>query len=348
MDSSSLSTPTATSDTSTTSEDDASTTSPNINCPNSTLACDDGQIGMLLISGTSCSWECQPDPLFKKKTNKKGAIIGGSLGVTVFVLTVLLALLLRANFRKRRRERAMYIKDTADLASELSDTPLLKHVENTYPVQNTTTESANSQFSTSTSTNASSGIKRASVFGFGSRARQSEKPDAFFVAKPPNPGDSGTEMTMDIVDRLPNNDPTLTIANGTAPYRQEKTASAYPLLELFSHPPDLAATMDQYSLGDTLAPLPNYFVKEPKRKRTVDRKASSLVPNHHIAEYEAARLSGNAALDAARLSAASSHMTATFDPFHTIPSVQGSPLSQSSRSINSRRNSDKKSKSSSH
>ncbi|KAJ2082762.1 hypothetical protein H4R24_001359 [Coemansia sp. RSA 988] len=346
----SISTPTFadTLETSTTSKNDASPTLSNIECPKSALACDDGQIGMILISGTSCSWECQPDPLFEKKSNRKGAIIGGSLGVTVFVLAVLLALLLRANFRKRRRERAMYMKDTADLANELSEEPLLKNVQNTYPVKDDTTGSSNSQSSTNASTNEVSGIKKASLFSFGNSAGQSEKPDAFFVAKAPNPGDAGTEMTMDIVDRLPNNDPTITIANGTAPYRQEKTACAYPLLELFSHPPDLATSMDHLLLGNSIAPLPSHGVKEQKRRRTIDRKAPSFAETRPIAEYEAARLSGNAALDAARISAASSHMTATFDPFHTVPSVQGSPLSQSARSISSRRNSDKKSKSSSH
>ncbi|KAJ1852989.1 hypothetical protein GGH12_005195 [Coemansia sp. RSA 1822] len=218
------------------------------------VQCDVGQIPVLTESGTTCKWECQHDPLYKKPANNKWPIIGGSLGAMMVVLAALVSLLLFVYCRKRRRERAAYLRDTADLASELSDTPLLK---STY-------------------------LAPASV----PKWRGAE--DMSFVVLAPNPGDAGTELSMDIVDRPPENDPTLAVSDGAPPYRQEKTASAYPMLAQYSHPADLATSM-------------------------------SILANNGVLSYEAAKKSGNAALAAARNSVRGSPVSGTFDPFRTVP-----------------------------
>ncbi|KAI9479068.1 hypothetical protein LPJ79_003080 [Coemansia sp. RSA 1821] len=255
-------------------------------CNSTRPRCNEGQIAMLTESNSECKWTCQADPLYTKPANNKWPIIGGSLGAMLFVLALLLALLLLTYMRKRRRERLAFLKDTEDLASELSDQPLLA----AYPID---------------STGSSATSEPASFWGLrGTRWKSGE----FFVAKAPAPGDAGTELSMDIVDRPPESDPTLAIAEGVSPYRQEKTASAYPLLSKFST-----------ELSGSLTHTPNAG-KPPQRLDIA------------MADYNAARFSGNIALAAARHSALSSPATGAFDPFHAVPGVGNSPKSSSHRS----------------
>ncbi|KAJ2452697.1 hypothetical protein EV183_002757 [Coemansia sp. RSA 2336] len=255
-------------------------------CNSTRPRCNDGQIAMLTASDSACKWTCQPDPLYKKPVNNKWPIIGGSLGAMLFVLALLLALLLLSYTRKRRRERLAFLKDTEDLASELSDQPLLA----AYPID---------------SMGSSASSEPPSFWGLrGAKWKSGE----FFVAKAPAPGDAGTELSMDVVDRPPESDPTLAIADGVSPYRQEKTASAYPLLSKFSA-----------ELSGPLARSPNAD-KQPQRLDIA------------MADYNAARFSGNIALAAAHHSALGSPATGAFDPFHTLPRVGNSPKSSSHRS----------------
>ncbi|KAJ1832759.1 hypothetical protein LPJ63_003273 [Coemansia sp. RSA 2711] len=274
-----------------------------LNCPKP-IDCDVGQIAVLTESGTSCSWECQPNPLYKKPANTKWPIIGGSLGAMVFVLAALFALLLVAYYRKWRRERATYLRDTEDLASELSDVPLLKSAA-AYP------DAHNSSSAGSSATAANS-----HAWGVGI-SKWKAYPDIPFVARAPAPGDAGTELSMDIVDRPPESDPTLAVADGTVPYRQEKTAAAYPLLAKFSHTSDVAESMNQFANAMKRSKGPNQlpeFSENPARS-----------------VYEAAKLSGNAAIAAANDSALGSPVTGAFDPFHAVPGVGNSPSLPSRR-----------------
>ncbi|KAJ2358148.1 hypothetical protein IWW50_001240 [Coemansia erecta] len=239
-------------------------------------SCGVGEIPVLTGSGTTCEWACQPDPLYKKPANNKGPIIGGSLGAMVLVLSVLVTLLLFVYCRKLRREHAAYLRDSEDLASELSDTPLLK---STYMAQS-------------------------------SMAKWRGTDDVGFVAMAPAPGDAGTELSMDIVDRPPENDPTLAVSDGAPPYRQEKTASAYPMLARYSQPTDLMASIDRMARDRGLG-------RPEDLMASIDRMADD-----GRLKYEAAKASGNAAIAAARNSARGSPVSGTFDPFRTVPGAK--------------------------
>ncbi|KAJ2848265.1 hypothetical protein IWW36_003406 [Coemansia brasiliensis] len=254
-------------------------------CNSARPRCDEGQISVLTVSNSECKWTCQSDPLYKKPANNKWPIIGGSLGAMLFVLALLLALLFLTYMRKRRREHLAFLKDTEDLASELSDQPLLA----AYPID---------------STGSSAASEPASFWGLGGSKWKSGE---FFVAKAPTPGDAGTELSMDVVNRPPESDPTLAIAEGVSPYRQEKTASAYPLLAKFSS-----------NLSSSLIHTSNTG-KQPQRLDIA------------MADYNAARFSGNIALAAAQHSALGSPATGAFDPFHTVPGIGNSPRSSSHR-----------------
>ncbi|KAJ2236201.1 hypothetical protein H4R99_003316 [Coemansia sp. RSA 1722] len=289
-------------------------------CETPTLTCEAGQIRVLSISQDSCQWSCQRDPYYKKARDNKGSVIGGSVGATAGVLLVLLAILLFTQARKRRRERAAYDKDTADLASELSDVPLMRSVERQGSQQHQQQQWSSTSVPSSTS---DGGSRLASVFGIGG-SRGSD----WLVPRAPHPDEAGTELTMDIVDRPPENDPTLAVLDGSLPYRQEKTAAAYPLLAEFSHEGAVAASESGSAKQQT---------------------AASVSPEAQLLHnYEVARYSADAAIAAARESAlAGTPVMASFNPFNAVPSVRSLPYDDDgSQPTVSRKHSDRSNKSS--
>ncbi|KAJ2486685.1 hypothetical protein IWW37_005532 [Coemansia sp. RSA 2050] len=314
-------------------------------CPPATLTCADGEIMVLLVSGSSCSWSCDIDPHYQKPSDNKRPVIGGSLGAMVFVLLVLLGLLLFTQLKKRRRERATYLKDTADLASELSSVPLMQSSP-----PGPSSEAERLDLSTG-----SQGHSR--VFAWGT-SRERKTHSAFFATPTmPSPGEAGTELSMDIVSRPPESDPSLAASNGSTPYRQEKTADAYPLLSYFSgrldsYPASFqAASIDQApaSLGRTLPipfpPASQARFARPQRTPMMAGFDLELPENQLMRTYAAARSSGDAAIAAARESAIAAPPATAFDPFSAVPSIRSSPYSEEARSLVSRRASDRTGKS---
>ncbi|KAJ2157789.1 hypothetical protein GGF46_004253 [Coemansia sp. RSA 552] len=327
--------------------DDADSPAPEPLCTASETPCSaEDEIPVLVGSGESCAWECQADPLYKEPVNNKGPIIGGSLGATVFVLSVLIALLLYVQCKKRKREQAAYLRDTEDLASELSGEPLLKYMDPVHPVPNSNSSGlrgAETLGFDSSSDGSNTGTKFALFFGrHRSGSRTHADLAAPFVVKAPSPEDLGTELTMDVVDRPPESDPTLAIGDGTIPYRQEKTATAYPLLTRFSNPPDPSTEMGQlFGYTDATPPLAHMGGKNPRKLSTYSGIGSDMPEYRARMEYEAARSSGDAAIAAAaRHSAMMSPATAAFDPFNAIPSVHSSPSGKGTQSVLSRQPSD--------
>ncbi|KAJ2514319.1 hypothetical protein H4217_005818, partial [Coemansia sp. RSA 1939] len=65
-----------------------------------------------------------------------------------------------------------------------------------------------------------------------------------------------------------------------------------------------------------------------------------------IRDYEAAKSSGDAAIESIRKSALSASTAAVFDPFHAIPNIRSTPYRNESRSMRSSRTSSKTSSSS--
>ncbi|KAJ2447028.1 hypothetical protein GGF42_005545 [Coemansia sp. RSA 2424] len=307
-------------------------------CQPATFSCDDGQILVLSVSESSCSWSCESDPHYHKPADSKRPVIGGSLGVMVLVLFILLGILLFTQLKKRRRERATYLKDTADLASELSSAPLMQPSSPGSP-------------SGIDGLDASMGVyghSRAFAWG-ASRERKSHS--AFFATPAmPSPGEAGTELSMDIVNRPPESDPSLAATNGSTPYRQEKTADAYPLLSYFSGRLDPApatfqhATLSQAPANIGIIPFPPTSQAKPARlQRAPTQPDLDLEPpeSHLMRSYAAARSSGDAAIAAARESAITTLPATAFDPFNAVPSIRSSPYSEEAQSLVSRRASDR-------
>ncbi|KAJ2683127.1 hypothetical protein IWW39_005675 [Coemansia spiralis] len=314
-------------------------------CPPATLTCADGEMLVLLVSNSSCSWGCDTDPHYQKPSDNKRPVIGGSLGAMVLVLLVLLGLLLFTQLKKRRRERAMYLKDTADLASELSSVPLMRL-------------SSPGSLSEAEGPDASMGGQGHSrAFSWGA-PRERKTHSAFFVTPTmPSPGEAGTELSMDIVNRPPESDPSLAASNGSTPYRQEKTADAYPLLSYFSgrlDPPP--TTFQTASLGQAPVNLvrtppipfpPTSQARFARQQRAPMVTGADLEPpeSQLMRSYAAARSSGDAAIAAARESAIAAPPATAFDPFSAVPSIRSSPYSEEARSLVSRRASDRTGKS---
>ncbi|KAJ2097683.1 hypothetical protein GGI16_004499 [Coemansia sp. S142-1] len=314
-------------------------------CPPATLTCNDGEILVLLASGSSCSWGCDIDPHYQKPTDNKRPVIGGSLGAMVLVLLVLLGILLFTQLKKRRRERATYLKDTADLASELSSVPLMQPPSPGSP----------SEAGRLGSSIGDHGHSR--VFAWGT-SRERKTHSAFFATPTmPSPGEAGTELSMDIVDRPPESDPSLAATNGSTPYRQEKTADAYPLLSYFSGRLDPAPTTFQTVTLNLppanlerppLIPFPSISqAKFARLQRTPTIPGYDLEPpeSQLMRSYAAARSSGDAAIAAARESAIAAPPATAFNPFNAVPSIRSSPCSEEARSLVSRRASDRTGKS---
>ncbi|KAJ2861024.1 hypothetical protein GGH94_005157 [Coemansia aciculifera] len=314
-------------------------------CPPATLTCNDGEILVLSVSSSSCSWSCDIDPHYQKPTDNKRPVIGGSLGAMVLVLFVLLGILLFTQLKKRRRERATYLKDTADLASELSSVPLMQPPS---PGSLSEVERLDSGIG---------GQGHSRVFAWGT-SRERKTHSAFFATPTmPSPGEAGTELSMDIVDRPPESDPSLAATNGSTPYRQEKTADAYPLLSYFSGRLDPApttfqtVTLDQAPANLGRPPLipfpPTSQAKFARLQRTPTMSGYALEPpeSQLMRSYAAARSSGDAAIAAARESAIAAPPAMAFDPFNAVPSIRSSPYSEEARSLISRRASDRTGKS---
>ncbi|KAJ1731653.1 hypothetical protein LPJ61_002428 [Coemansia biformis] len=296
-------------------------------CPLPTLKCVEGEMRVLLGTEGGCGWECQPDPFYKAPSNNKGPIIGGSLGAMLFVLGILLVLLLAVHGKKVRRERATYAKDTEDLVRELSSEPLLRSTQSVYRRL--------SVGAASVATQEGLASRLAPFFGLRSGAEQSARLDPYFVAMAPVPNDAGTELTMDIVDRPPENDPSLAIAEGAVPYRQEKTAAAYPLLAVFSLPPDLDEPTEVHHGHGDIAPQQTPTAHPLERADTLEDLVSPFSSHQTTPDYEAAKRSGHAAIAAARVTAMGSPALASFDPFCAIPSIPSSPFSASPRNPSS-------------
>ncbi|KAJ2910801.1 hypothetical protein GGI21_000498 [Coemansia aciculifera] len=291
-------------------------------CQPASLTCDEGQMLVLSVSGSSCSWSCEKDPHYQTPTNNKRPVIGGSLGAMVFVLFVLLGVLLFTQLKKRRRERAMYLKDTADLASELSSAPLIQPLSPGSPSDLDGLDASHPQ-----------------VFAWRSIGDRKAHPGFFATPAMPSPGEAGTELSMDIINRPPESDPSLAASNGSTPYRQEKTADAYPLLSYFSGRPDTVST-----------PIPFPPISQAKLarlQRTPTQPDLDLEPpeSHLMRSYAAARSSGDAAIAAAHESAIATLPATAFDPFNAVPSIRSSPYSEEARSLVSRRASDRTGKS---
>ncbi|KAJ2822986.1 hypothetical protein FBU31_004426 [Coemansia sp. 'formosensis'] len=314
-------------------------------CLPATLTCGDGEILILSVSDSSCSWSCDIDPHYQKPTDNKRPIIGGSLGAMVLVLFVLLGILLFTQLKKRRLERATYLKDTADLASELSSVPLMRPPSPGLPSE---AERLNMSIG---------GQGHSRVFAWGA-SRELKSHSAFFAMPTmPSPGEAGTELSMDIVDRPPESDPSLAATNGSTPYRQEKTADAYPLLSYFSGRLDPAPATFQ-TVAHSQAPVhlgaaalipftstsQSKFTRLP---RTSTMPGFDLEPpeSQLLRNYAAARSSGDAAIAAARESAIAAPPATAFDPFNAVPSIRSSPYSEEARSLVSRRASDRTGKS---
>ncbi|KAJ2721097.1 hypothetical protein GGI07_004202 [Coemansia sp. Benny D115] len=290
----------------------------------------------------SCRWTCENNPYYKKPAHNKGPIIGGSVGATAAVLLLLLVALLFVQIRKRRRERAAYLKDTADLASELSDLPLI--AQKPYSRHPSSASSASSVPSTGITPPASqiSGASRfAQAFGLWSAQRKGAHGLAPLVAKVPRPGEAGTELTMDIVYRPPESDPTLAVADGDAlPYRREKTADAYPLLAQLSQQSSAEAVSEATGIYTTLAP-------QPSRRRKLSRKlpVQLVSPEDQlIRDYEVARSSADAAIAAARDSSVGTPLVSAFNPFNAVPSIRSLPYDEEMSPIVSRKHSDRSTK----
>ncbi|KAJ1844916.1 hypothetical protein LPJ73_005014, partial [Coemansia sp. RSA 2703] len=317
-------------------------------CQTPTLVCDLGKIRVLNISDNSCSWTCEVDPHYQKPRNNKGPIIGGSVGATAGVLLALLVMLLVTQVKRRRRARAAYLKDTADLASELSDLPLMQHANRTQH------SSASSVPSSGNAADAKPSSKLAMSFGIGgSQKWRSSHSDAWATPRMPNPDEAGTELTMDICDRPPESDPTLAATDGALPYRQVKTAAAYPLLEEFSHNTESSsvragdAGVNGYS-GQIPEPAgsPQSQARHLFRKKQMTRGSNEysdfatpeiqLLHNYEIAQY-----SGDAAIAAARDSAVGTPIVAAFNPFNAVPSIRSLPYDGQSLPSVSRKHSDK-------
>ncbi|KAJ2778558.1 hypothetical protein H4R18_004522 [Coemansia javaensis] len=270
-------------------------------CPPPATRCDEGQVQVLVDGDGACRWECQADPLYVAPSNDKGPIIGGSLGAAVCVLAVLLGLLLFAHCKRTLRERAAYAKDARDLASELSDEPLLKDMRE---------EGASAPGSSAGSATAEgSGLaaRLAPLFlGLGDLpAAQGSRADAPFRAERPALGAVGTELTMDVFDRPPEADPTLAIADGAAPYRREKTASAYPQLAVFAYPhdphvlderPDAAAAAAAALVAHPSQPADVWRAPYAAQRGPVPGSPEDLAR----LSYDKARRSGSMAIAAAR------------------------------------------------
>ncbi|KAJ1647802.1 hypothetical protein LPJ64_000836 [Coemansia asiatica] len=324
-------------------------------CETPLLVCEAGQIRVLNISQGSCNWSCQRDPYYKKTGNNKGSVIGGSVGATAGVLIVLLALLLFTQAKKRRRERATYDKDTADLASELSDLPLIQNSQR----QGSHQQQQQSSSSSTTVPNSSDGS---------SFQRWRTQTSAWVVPRAPRPEEAGTELTMDIVDRPPESDPTLAAFEGALPYRQEKTAAAYPLLAEFSHE-NKVSSHGRVVAAATGAGIANGELSETsagssgtaslKQRRLLKKKHQVPASNNGYPEivspeeqllynYQIARYSGDAAIAAAQESAgAGTPIMTAFNPFNAVPSVRSLPFDDGvSQPTVSRKHSDKSNKSS--
>ncbi|KAI9500755.1 hypothetical protein BX070DRAFT_229817 [Coemansia spiralis] len=319
--------------------------------PLATPTCNKGEMEVLVVSETSCVWECKKDPLYKKTTSSKHTVIGGSVGAVAFVLLVLLGILLFTQYKKRKREYAAYAKDTADLASELSDTPLVPtHQRDQISLESTAA-------STTVSTAGMIGSKVLFTLGLGSKIASGAKAKSIDIPlRVPLPGDDGTELTMDVLNRPPDKDPTLTIADGTPmPYRKEKTADAYPLLADFSHPSEIdtgiignypmlygisRVDMQQQTIRPAYALQKQQSIaRRLQRPTSVNNIAFGLPEARAMREYEAARHSGDAAIAAMHRSAFSTRTAAVFNPFHVSPSICSTPFGEEPRSVASRRSS---------
>ncbi|KAJ1999414.1 hypothetical protein GGI02_004233 [Coemansia sp. RSA 2322] len=305
-------------------------------CQPASLTCANGQILVLSISGNSCSWSCEIDPHYKKPVDNKKPVIGGSLGVMASVLLVLLGILIFTQLKRRRRERATYLKDTADLASELSSAPLMQPL------------SPRSMLGDDDVLDASgAGQARARAFSWGGSKDRKAHSAIFITPAMPSPDEAGTELSMDIFNRPPENDPSLAAANGSAPYRQEKTADAYPLLSHFSGRLDLPPVSGSERVLPVLFP-PASQAKPARLQRTPTQPTFDLEPpeDHLMRSYAAARFSGDAALAAARQSAITTSPAMAFDPFNVVPSIRSSPTGEEAQSLVSRRPSDRTGRSS--
>ncbi|KAJ2800690.1 hypothetical protein H4R21_003079 [Coemansia helicoidea] len=201
-------------------------------CPSTAPRCRASQMPVLLGTDDGCRWACQPDPLYKAPSDSKGPIIGSSLGAMVLVLVVLLGLLLLAHAKKVRRERAAFNKDTEDLARELSYAPLLQP-ESSYRRPSVANASTASQEGLAS--------RLAPFLGLRSGAEQSARARPTFVSAAPGFAEPGTELTMDVVGRPPESDPSLVLSCDAAPYRQGTVVGEYPRLAEFSAPSDASA-----------------------------------------------------------------------------------------------------------
>ncbi|KAJ2505127.1 hypothetical protein IWW47_002189 [Coemansia sp. RSA 2052] len=281
-------------------------------CQPATFSCDDGQILVLSVSESSCSWSCESDPHYHKPADNKRPVIGGSLGAMVL--------------------------DTADLASELSNAPLMQPSS---PGSPSGIEGLDASMG---------GYGHSRVFAWGA-PRERKSHSAFFATPAmPSPGEAGTELSMDIVNRPPESDPSLAATNGSTPYRQEKTADAYPLLSYFSGRLDPApatfqhATLNQAPANIGRIPFPPTSQAKPARlQRAPTQPDFDLEPpeSHLMRSYAAARSSGDAAIAAARESAITTLPATAFDPFNAVPSIRSSPYSEEAQSLVSRRASDR-------
>ncbi|KAJ1801274.1 hypothetical protein LPJ59_000423 [Coemansia sp. RSA 2399] len=304
--------------------------------------CSDEQIPVLVVSGLSCNWECQTNPHYVRATNSKPTVIGGSVGAVAFVLLVLVAILTFSQCRKKRRQRAVYNKDTADLASELSDIPLLQ--------ANDGQQHLSRRISFSSARSAIGSRLRMFIgLDSGSSARSNANTAGILT-----PYDSGAELLMDISGRVPDDDPTLASVDGAAaPFRQEKTADAYSLLLEFS---EASGTNSlpyrvEYSASVVQCPPPkptHALQKQRSMARRLQRPVSTgcvELDLHEIRllnDYEAAKYTGDAVIESMRKSTFSTpDSNAAFDPFNTVPGIRSTPYCNDSRSIASRRTSSK-------
>ncbi|KAJ2709094.1 hypothetical protein H4R19_004423 [Coemansia spiralis] len=203
-------------------------------CPDRAPHCAEWEMPVLLGTDGACGWTCQRNPLYQAPSNNKGPIIGSSLGAMLLVLFVLLGLLVFVHSKKVRRERAAFDKDTEDLAHELSYEPLLLH--NTQSVYR-----RHSIGTASVATQEGLASRLAPFLGLRSGAEQSARIKPTFVNAAPGFGEAGTELTMDIVGRPPEDDPSLTFPVHGKPYRREKAAAVYQVLADISKKSDDSA-----------------------------------------------------------------------------------------------------------
>ncbi|KAI8319576.1 hypothetical protein GQ54DRAFT_306183 [Martensiomyces pterosporus] len=344
----------------TTSATSPTTTSYNP-CSSPTQTCSASQAPVLVFSSSgSCSWVCQADPQYRKSSNAKKPIIGGSLGAMVFVLFIILTLLVATRYKRKNAERKAYLKDTADLADELSGVHLLDEAS-VRGSQSTGFNNADIGHSSSRphedSVNLGIGAKLGLALGIPSNSSRGWKAKSDVFVKPliPGPEEAGTELTMDIVDRPIETDTTLATRDGSTPYRQEKTADAYPLLSQFSLFPHSAATPFSGLVNESATSLPinpNFGFMPPtqshsRRKGHRPRNAVTSMPVFESPEevmlrnYEAARSSGDAALAAAQESARLRESEVFFNPFNAVPSIRSSPTTDEAQSLVSRKRSDR-------